>query len=123
MSFSTAWSLRRTSGKRPSSLLFLFRSSPFSAPSLAIALTTDCLKFHADLPSLFSDGCRMKDSKLQYDDAIVEVTWSFARQTFQIMRIRDDKHHGNHKTVVTKILDSIRDGVEEDEVCPLTPVT
>lgn len=60
---------------------------------------------------------RMKASKLQYDDAIVEVTWDMIRQSFRIMRIRDDKHHGNHKTIVTKIIESIKDGVEEEEVC------
>lgn len=58
----------------------------------------------------------MKESRLQYDDAVVECTWDFARQSFRLMRIRDDKHHGNHKTIVTKIIDSIKDGVEEDEV-------
>lgn len=60
----------------------------------------------------------MKESKLQYDDAIVEVMWDLARQTFNILRIRSDKPHGNHKTVVADIVDYIRDGVEVNEVIP-----
>lgn len=36
--------------------------------------------------------------------------------TWRILRFRDDKREGNFRTVVTKIIDSIRDGVEADQV-------
>lgn len=37
------------------------------------------------------------------------------------MRIRDDKHHGNHRSIVEKILKSIRDGVEAEELVSAAP--
>ncbi len=37
------------------------------------------------------------------------------------MRIRDDKHHGNHRSIVEKILKSIRDGVDADELVSAAP--
>lgn len=35
------------------------------------------------------------------------------------MRIRDDKQHANHKSIMEKILISIQDGVEIEAVCVL----
>jgi hypothetical protein len=58
----------------------------------------------------------MKASKIQYDDQIVEVTWDADKQTWVIQRVRDDKPHGNHAKTVGKILQSILDGVEKDQV-------
>jgi mRNA guanylyltransferase len=59
---------------------------------------------------------RIKESGDQYDDRIVEVHWDTDRETWKIMRMRDDKPDGNHKSIVDKILISIRDGVEIDAV-------
>ena len=66
---------------------------------------------------------KMKESREQFDDRIVECTWDSAAQTWRIMRIRDDKPHANHKSILDKILISIQDGVEVDEVSciPLLP--
>lgn len=58
----------------------------------------------------------MKSSGEQYDDRIVEVKWDAERETWLIMRIRNDKPHGNYKGTVEKIIFSIRDGVELDAV-------
>ncbi|CED82595.1 mrna guanylyltransferase [Phaffia rhodozyma] len=64
---------------------------------------------------------RMKESKIQYDDAVVEVTWLEDRQTWSIMRVRDDKIHGNHASIVQKVLVSIMDGVEAEELFKFAP--
>ncbi|EAU88637.1 mRNA guanylyltransferase [Coprinopsis cinerea okayama7 len=57
---------------------------------------------------------RMKLSGEQIDDRIVEVHWDFNINRWRMMRFRDDKPHGNHKSVVDKIINSIADGVEKD---------
>ena len=59
---------------------------------------------------------RMKESGEQYDDRIVEVHWDTARNGWRFMRIRDDKHDANHKSIMEKILISIEDGVEVEAV-------
>ena len=58
----------------------------------------------------------MKSSGEQYDDRIVEVVWNASRDTWEILRFRDDKQAGNHKSVLQKILVSIQDGVEQEAV-------
>ena len=58
----------------------------------------------------------MKASGEQIDDRVVEVVWAPHLQTWRMLRFRDDKHEGNYRTVVSSILLSIRDGVEEDQV-------
>ena len=59
---------------------------------------------------------RMKASGVQYDDRIGEFTWNGERHTWQFMRFRDDKPNGNHISIIEKIIVSILDGVQEDEV-------
>lgn len=58
----------------------------------------------------------MKESGEQYDGRIVEVTWDAERQGWRMFRFRDDKPHGNHRSTVAKVLQSIGDGVEMDAV-------
>ncbi|WWC61360.1 uncharacterized protein I303_103941 [Kwoniella dejecticola CBS 10117] len=55
---------------------------------------------------------KIKESGEQLDDRIVEVSWDADNGYWKMMRIRDDKNHGNHKSIVDKILVSIEDGVE-----------
>ncbi|KAF8758811.1 mRNA-capping enzyme subunit alpha [Rhizoctonia solani] len=57
-----------------------------------------------------------KASGEQYDDRVVEVTWDKAAKNWVYHRFRDDKDHGNHQSVVDKILESIRDGVEAEQL-------
>ncbi|KAI0647325.1 mRNA capping enzyme, catalytic domain-containing protein [Trametes meyenii] len=57
---------------------------------------------------------RMKTSNEQLDDRIVEVHWDLVHEHWRMMRFRDDKPHGNHKSVVDNIIKSIADGVEKD---------
>ncbi|KAF9477572.1 mRNA guanylyltransferase [Pholiota conissans] len=56
----------------------------------------------------------LKKSGEQVDDRIVEVHWDSSISRWRMMRFRDDKPHGNHKSVVEAILDSIADGVEKE---------
>ena len=58
----------------------------------------------------------MKESGTQFDDRVVEVVWDFSVKNWKLMRIRDDKTHGNHKDVVKSVIESIIDGVEVDIV-------
>jgi len=58
----------------------------------------------------------MKESREEFDNRIVEVTWDADRQAWRMLRFRDDKPHGNHKSIVEKILISIEDGVELADV-------
>ncbi|PFH51739.1 hypothetical protein AMATHDRAFT_74773 [Amanita thiersii Skay4041] len=57
---------------------------------------------------------RLKQSGEQVDDRIVEVHWDPNTSKWRMMRFRDDKPNGNHKTVVENIIASIADGVEKD---------
>ena len=61
-------------------------------------------------------------SNEQLDERVVEVHWDSAAEHWRMMRFRDDKPHGNHKSVVENIIKSIADGVEKDTVrLPFTP--
>lgn len=62
----------------------------------------------------------MKQTGEQYDDRIIEVSWDSERGTWKYLRIRDDKEHANHRSILDKILISIQDGVEIDAVSLLT---
>ncbi|WFD00026.1 dCMP deaminase [Malassezia yamatoensis] len=73
------------------------------------------------------EWARWKQSGVQLDDAIVECAWR-PRQgglhgefTWHITRIRDDKQTANHKSTVSRILKSIQDGVEQEELLELAP--
>lgn len=58
----------------------------------------------------------MKESREEYDGRIVECVWAEDRPGWRMTRFRDDKPHGNHKSTVEKVLESIADGVEMDAV-------
>ncbi|KAI9638508.1 putative mRNA guanylyltransferase [Dioszegia hungarica] len=55
---------------------------------------------------------KMKESGEQFDDRIIEVCWNTDMGGWRMMRIRDDKPHANHKSIMQKILVSIEDGVK-----------
>ncbi|KAA1106111.1 Dcp1p-Dcp2p decapping enzyme complex alpha subunit [Puccinia graminis f. sp. tritici] len=57
-----------------------------------------------------------KERREQLDNRVVEVVWDASRNTWKILRFRDDKKNGNYRAVVFSILDSIRDGVEAPEL-------
>ncbi|KAF8511016.1 mRNA capping enzyme [Hysterangium stoloniferum] len=59
---------------------------------------------------------RMKTSGEQIDDRVVEVCWDALREGWRMMRFRDDKPEGNHRSTVEKIVQSIMDGIEQDEL-------
>jgi hypothetical protein len=58
----------------------------------------------------------MKATGEQLDERIVEVHWDSAGENWRMMRFRDDKPHGNHRSTVENIIQSIADGVERDVV-------
>jgi mRNA guanylyltransferase len=64
----------------------------------------------------YSPLSRLKKSGEQIDDRVVEVHWDPAISRWRMMRFRDDKPHGNHRSVVENIIQSIADGVEKDAV-------
>ena len=70
---------------------------------------------------------KWKQSGEQLDDRIVECAWyppspdDPSLATWHIKRIRDDKTTANHKTTVSRILQSIRDGVSEEELVQIVP--
>jgi hypothetical protein len=76
-----------------------------------------CLGFTDGAP-LMSVHYRLKKSGEQIDDRIVEVHWDAKLSRWRMMRFRDDKPHGNHKSVVENIIKSIADGVEKETVSP-----
>ncbi|GAA5927103.1 hypothetical protein JCM1841_006048, partial [Sporobolomyces salmonicolor] len=57
-----------------------------------------------------------KASGEQYDDRVVEVVWDKQRETWKLLRFRDDKYEGNYKTVVASIIKSIQHGVEAEQL-------
>ncbi|GAA6059337.1 hypothetical protein JCM10212_005917 [Sporobolomyces blumeae] len=59
---------------------------------------------------------KWKASGEQYDDRVVEVVWDKHRDTWKLLRFRDDKFEGNYKSVVTSILKSIQHGVEAEQL-------
>jgi mRNA capping family enzyme len=58
----------------------------------------------------------MKANGEQVDDRIVEVCWDPIGEHWRMMRYRDDKPQGNHRSVVENVIQSIADGVEKDTV-------
>ena len=62
---------------------------------------------------------RIKESGVQWDERIVECNWDADYDSWRFMRFRDDKLDGNHWSIVQKIIESIRDGVELETVCLL----
>ena len=59
---------------------------------------------------------RLKADGEQVDDRIVEVCWDLVGEHWRMMRFRDDKPQGNHRSVVENVIQSIADGVEKDAV-------
>ncbi|KAI3623411.1 mRNA guanylyltransferase [Malassezia furfur] len=69
---------------------------------------------------------RWKQSGEQLDDRIVECAWRPREEgsdefEWHIFRIRDDKQYANHKSTVKRILESIKDGVQQQELIDLAP--
>lgn len=50
------------------------------------------------------------------DDRIVEVFWETKEKRWRMMRFRNDKPNGNHRSVVDNIIQSIIEGVEKEDV-------
>ncbi|KAF9433423.1 Dcp1p-Dcp2p decapping enzyme complex alpha subunit [Entomortierella beljakovae] len=57
-----------------------------------------------------------KASSTQLQNRIVEVNYSPRDNGWRFFRFRDDKEHGNHTTVVRKVVQSIQDGIEANEL-------
>ena len=59
----------------------------------------------------------MKVDGTQFDERVVEVHWDPHRGGWRFMRFRDDKPEGNYKAIVDKIVQTIVDGIEQEDVC------
>ncbi|KAI8601675.1 putative mRNA capping enzyme alpha subunit [Dissophora ornata] len=57
-----------------------------------------------------------KATSTQLHNRVVEVNYSPNDQSWRFFRFRDDKEHGNHSSVVRKVVESIRDGVEANDL-------
>ncbi|KAJ9094494.1 hypothetical protein QFC21_006033 [Naganishia friedmannii] len=64
----------------------------------------------------------IKESGVQWDERIVECHWDPEYDSWRFMRFRDDKTDGNHWSVVQKIIESIRDGVELETLIARAPI-
>lgn len=71
---------------------------------------------HSHPAHALTRNCSLKRAGEQLDDRIVEVHWDPVNEHWRMMRFRDDKPAGNYKTVVEKIIKSIADGVEKEQV-------
>ncbi|TEB04033.1 DNA ligase/mRNA capping enzyme [Coprinellus micaceus] len=59
---------------------------------------------------------QMKLSGEKVDGRIVKVRWDPSLRHWRMMRFRDDKAQGNHKSVVNDISQSIAEGIEKDDI-------
>ncbi|KAG0197787.1 Dcp1p-Dcp2p decapping enzyme complex alpha subunit [Mortierella sp. GBA30] len=57
-----------------------------------------------------------KSTNTALQNRVVEVNYSPSDRSWRFFRFRDDKEHGNHSSVVQKVVQSIGDGVEADEL-------
>ncbi|KAG0344206.1 Dcp1p-Dcp2p decapping enzyme complex alpha subunit [Podila humilis] len=62
-----------------------------------------------------------QSSSTQLQNRVVEVNYSPNDNTWRFFRFRDDKEHGNHSSVVQKVVQSIKDGVEREELRQAAP--
>ncbi|KAJ2620919.1 Dcp1p-Dcp2p decapping enzyme complex alpha subunit [Coemansia sp. RSA 1290] len=70
------------------------------------------------------DVARLAQEQAQLDGRIAEVVYDpeYAPPAqWRMMRFREDKDHGNHMSVVQRIIDSIKDGVSLDELRSFMP--
>lgn len=75
-------------------------------------------RFYADLFADERDWERLKEEGTRHhglEGLIVECNLD-KESRWRFMRVRDDKQHGNHVTVIGKVLNSIRDGVTMDQL-------
>ncbi|KAJ1991782.1 Dcp1p-Dcp2p decapping enzyme complex alpha subunit [Dimargaris cristalligena] len=73
----------------------------------------------AEMAVTDADWRDFRRNNIQFENRIVEVCYDPHHNPpakWKFMRFREDKPHGNHASVVDKILQSIRDGVEEEEL-------
>jgi len=57
----------------------------------------------------------------QYDERIVECCWDEELQSWKLMWFRDDKHDGNSIDIGDKIINSIKDGVIQEQLIERIP--
>ncbi len=83
----------------------------------------DLLANHGSGNYHFYDTLHLEDSEWEIlkglgdplDDRVVEV-YMDNQKRWRFYRFRDDKPDGNHISVVSSVIDSIRDGVTRDEL-------
>ncbi|KFH71141.1 hypothetical protein MVEG_03987 [Podila verticillata NRRL 6337] len=73
-------------------------------------------------PYIPSTNTKMwQSTSTELQNRVVEVNYSPSDNTWRFFRFRDDKEHGNHSSVVQKVVQSIQDGVEREELRQAAP--
>ncbi|KAF9390638.1 Dcp1p-Dcp2p decapping enzyme complex alpha subunit [Podila verticillata] len=62
-----------------------------------------------------------QSTSTELQNRVVEVNYSPSDNTWRFFRFRDDKEHGNHSSVIQKVVQSIQDGVEREELRQAAP--
>lgn len=74
----------------------------------------------ASQASYVHEGARVEfnegEDARQYENRIVECSWNGEDGVWRFMRARTDKHHPNAKHVYDKVMASIEDNIEEDDI-------
>ena len=72
------------------------------------------------LPGFWLEGAKVEfaedEDVRKYENSIVECAWDGEEGMWRFMRVRTDKQRPNARHVYEKVLSSIQDNIEEDDI-------